>query len=94
MWSAAVFEPAEPAQHPGQRLARAIAIGRQRMMAVSLEVRLSALLVTMRGDDRGVETDARHAAEGLVRDPDAGQGAMPRAASRPAASTGPLPRIG
>ena len=72
------------AQHPRQRLpAGVIAERQQRIMAETFEIPLGQFLLRMGGGDGRVDPDARHALQGLVRDPHPGQRAVPRHDLRP-----------
>ena len=57
------------AQHPGQRLGGVVAVAQQRVQAKSLEIGLCTFLVGMAGHHAGIEPDAHHALDHLVRDP-------------------------
>ena len=77
------------AQHPGQRLAGVVAVGQQRVVAEPLEIRLGSFLVAVAGHHRGIQPDAGHAVQHLVRDADAGQGAVPGRDAAPTPGAGP-----
>ena len=85
---------AAPAHHPGQRLTGVIAVPQQRVMPEALEIRLRQLLIRMRRDDRGVQPDAGHALQDLIRDPHAGQGAVAGLNRRPRLAAGAVHRPG
>ena len=80
------------AENPGQRLARVIAGGEQRMMPVAFEIRLCQFLVAVRLDAGRVQPDAGGALKLPVRDPDRRQrpGLRPRVPPRLVHSGGDL----
>ena len=76
------------AQHPGQRLRGVVAVSQQRVMAEPFVIRLGPFLLRARRGERGIQPDADHPLDLLVRDRDAGNGAMAYRDARPCLPAG------
>jgi hypothetical protein len=76
------------AQHPGQRLSGVVAVSQQGVMAEPFVIGLGSFLLRARRGDSGIQPDADHPPDLLVRDRDAGDRAVAALDARPCMPAG------